>query len=54
MIRPLGIIFVHFVSRYFNVKIKLPKEMPKNRMPKMHFRHFSSQGIWGETPRPLN
>jgi len=46
MIRPLGIIFVHFVSRYFNVKIKLPKEMPK--------MHFSSQGIWAETPRSLN
>jgi hypothetical protein len=33
--RILEIIFVHFVARSFCVKIKLPQEMPKNRMPKV-------------------
>jgi len=30
----LDIVFVHYVARSFCVKIKLPHEMPKNRMPK--------------------
>ena len=34
MIRPLGIVFVHFVSRYFNVKLNYPKKLPKE-MPKI-------------------